>query len=140
MILVDTSIIIQLIRGENNEKIALFKEILTSKIPFGISTYTLMEVLQGARNEEDYQKLKEYLNTQKIYQLPEDPKTYNDAARMYFDLRRKGVTPRGTIDVLIARTALFYGLTLLHNDKDYDNMANVCKELKIYRNHPIYQC
>jgi predicted nucleic acid-binding protein len=133
MILVDTSIIIQLIRGEDNKKIALFKELIANKIPFGISTYTVMEVLQGARNTEDYQKLKEYLTTQKIYQLPEEVEIFTDAAKMYFDLRRKGVTPRGTVDVLIAKTALYHGLAILHNDRDYDNMASVISELKIYK-------
>jgi predicted nucleic acid-binding protein len=132
VILVDTSIIIQLIRGEDNRKIRLFKETGTKGIPYGISTYTLMEVLQGARNERDFQELQKYLTSQKIYSLPENTASFTAAAKIYFDLRRGGITPRGTVDILIAQTALHHNLALLHNDKDYDNIASVIKELRIF--------
>jgi predicted nucleic acid-binding protein len=132
MILVDTSIIIQLIRGEQNRKVETFKGLVLNKIPFGISTYTVLEVLQGARNEEDFEKLRSYLTTQTVYSLPEDTAVFSDAAKRYYDLRKGGITPRGTIDVLIASTAIYHDLALLHNDKDYDNMASIIKELKFF--------
>ena len=120
MILVDTSVLIGFLKGQNDAKTLLFNEILTRNIPFGISAYTLQEVLQGARNEKDYLKLWEYLSTQIIYFLPGEISTYEKAARLYFDLRRKGFTPRSTIDILIALTALENQLMLLHNDRDFD--------------------
>lgn len=133
MILVDTSVLIGYLKGQDDARTLLFDELQTRKIPFGISPYTLQEVLQGARNEKDYQRLREYLSTQVIYFLPEEISTYEKAARLYFDLRRKGLTPRSTIDILIALTALEHNLMLLHNDRDFDLMAEQMEELKILR-------
>jgi len=133
MILVDTSVLIDFLKGQNNAKTLLFDEVLTRNIPFGISPYTLQEVLQGARNEKDYQKLWEYLSTQIIYFLPEETSTYEKAARLYFDLRRKGLTPRSTIDILIVLIALENKLMLLHNDSDFDLMAEQLEDLKILK-------
>jgi hypothetical protein len=44
------------------------------------------------------------------------------AARNYRLLRRRGVTPRKTIDVLIAGFCLQYDHRLLHADRDFDPM------------------
>lgn len=111
----------------------LFDEVLTLNIPFGISPYTLQEVLQAARNEKDFQKLRNYLSTQIIYSLPEEKSTYEKAARLYFDLSRKGLTPRSTIDILIALTAIENKLVLLHNHRDFDLMAEHLDNLKILK-------
>jgi len=50
---------------------------------------------------------------------------------MFFDLRRKGSTPRSTIDILIALTAIEYNLILLHNDNDFDFMSKHIPDLEI---------
>ena len=55
------------------------------------------------------------------------------AANIYFTLRRQGITPRSTIDILIALTAIEYNLLLLHNDKDFDAMEEKVPELNIYK-------
>ena len=41
----------------------------------------------------------------------------------YFNILRRGVTVRKTIDCLIATFALEHGLTLLHSDGDFDPFA-----------------
>jgi predicted nucleic acid-binding protein len=131
MILVDTSVLINYLKGSHDAKTQLFDSVLSGDIPYGISSYTYQELLQGARNEKEFVTLKEYLGSQKIYFLPEAAETYENAARVYFNLRRKGITPRGTIDILIACTAMRYRLALLHNDHDFDVMATVVPDLKI---------
>ncbi len=133
MILVDTSVLIDFLKGQTNEKIQLFDEILSRNIDFGFSSYTFQEVLQGAQNEKEYEQLHDYLSTQIIYFLPEETATYEKAARFYFDLRRKGITPRSTIDVLIALTAIENNLLLLHNDRDFDLMAKQVETLNILK-------
>jgi len=133
MILVDTSVLIGFLKGQTDEKTQLFEEVLTLNIPFGISSYTFQEVLQGARDENEYQQLQDYLSTQIIYFLPEETATYEKAARMYFELRRKGITPRSTIDILIALTAMENKLMLLHNDHDFDVMAGQLDKLDIFK-------
>ena len=131
MVLVDTSVLIGYLKGQTDNKIELLKDVLICEIPFGISPYTYQEILQGARNEKEFETLKEYLSTQKIYYLKQEISTFEKASRMFFELRRKGSTPRSTIDILIALTAVEYNLILLHNDNDFDNISKYIPELKI---------
>jgi len=131
MVLVDTSVLIGYLKGQTDNKTELLKDVLTREIPFGISSYTYQEILQGARNEKEFEILKEYLSTQKIYFLKQEIPTFEKASRMFFDLRRKGSTPRSTIDILIALTAIEYNLILLHNDNDFDIISKHIPELKI---------
>ena len=131
MILVDTSVLIGFLKGDVNEKTELLNEVISRDAPFGISAYTYQEVLQGAKDKIELQKLKGYLSTQLIYYLNQDASTYEKAAILYFDLRRKGITPRSTIDILIALTAIENKLALLHNDHDFDIMASHMPELRI---------
>jgi predicted nucleic acid-binding protein len=133
MILVDTSVLIDYLKGHESDKTHIFEDIMKRKIFWGISVYTYQELLQGARDEKEFATLKGYLQTQKIYFLPSHSSTFENAARLYFDLRRKGITLRGTLDVLIALTAIHYELELLHDDKDFDAIANNVSELKILR-------
>ncbi|MEW6080493.1 MAG: PIN domain nuclease [Bacillota bacterium] len=131
MVLIDTSVLIGFLKGQVDEKTELFKDVLSRDIPFGISSYTYQEVLQGARNETEFNTLKEYLSTQQIYYLEPEASTFEKGARIYFDLRRKGVTPRSTIDLLIALTAIERKLVLLHNDSDFDLMSGNIPELMV---------
>jgi predicted nucleic acid-binding protein len=86
VVLVDTSVLIGFFKGQVDEKAVLFKDVLSRDIPFGISSYTYQEVLQGARNEAEFNTLKEYLSTQQIYYLETEASTFEKAARIYFDL------------------------------------------------------
>jgi predicted nucleic acid-binding protein len=131
MILVDTSVLIDFLNGTDHEKTRLFDRVINSGIRFGISAYTYQEVLQGARNETEYSQLQDYLSTQKIYFLPENIHTYTSAAKIFFELRRRGITIRSSIDVLIALTAIQHNLFLLHNDKDFAMMATGLEKLRI---------
>ena len=131
MILVDTSVIVDSFKGIKNEKVELFSKILADKVAYGISAYTYQEILQGARDEHEFNILKKYLSVSRVYFLPETIETYEKAAKMFFDLRRQGITPRSILDVRIALTAIENNLLLLHNDKDFDMMSNKMSELKI---------
>lgn len=132
MILVDTSVLIGYLRGHAGPKINLFEQVLERKIPFGISVFTYLEVLQGAKDENEWNVLRDYLGTQQIYYLKQENESYEEAARLFFDLRRKGITVRSTIDLLIMVTALEQSLSLLHDDQDYDQMLCHLTELKVF--------
>ena len=131
MILIDTSVIVNYFKGNETPKTRIFDAILSRGLVYGISPYTYQELLQGARNEREFELLKEYLDAQHHYYLPQTLETFERAARMYFDLRRKGITPRGTIDIFIALTAIHHNLSLLHDDRDFDVIASAVKTLKI---------
>ena len=135
MILIDTSVIIDISRGNDNHKVLLFRKIVDSQVPYGISVYTYTEVLQGVKNERESKNIEEYLSSCfTIYYLPNRIEVYESAAKMYYDLRKKGKTIRNTIDILIAKTAIINDFYLLHNDRDFDIIAEVIPDLKIFNN------
>jgi hypothetical protein len=131
MVLVDTSILIDFLRGSDNAAVRRFQQILESNIPFGITPLIYLEVLQGTRTDKDYATVKSYLETHRFFSLLDEKESYAAAARIYFDCRRKGITINSTVDCLIAQTAIENDLTLLHNDADFDRMRRVAP-LKIY--------
>ncbi len=92
----------------------------------------LMETLQGVRDEDAFERLKAYLLTQKIYEISQGSKSYVEAANLYRQCRKKGITVRSTIDALIAQTCIEHDLLLLHDDADFSNMGTIIKALKEY--------
>ena len=125
MILVDTSVLIDLFKGRENEVTRRLRSLLQQQVPFGITSVIYQEILQGAKTEKEYAILKEYLSSQRFFH-PRDPiESYAQAAHIYFACRRKGITVRSTIDCLIAQIALEHDLFLLHNDSDFIAMAPV---------------
>jgi predicted nucleic acid-binding protein len=125
MILVDTSVLIHFFKGVKSEGCKRFAGALQRKVPFGINSLIFQEVLQGAGAEREYLTLKRYLETQRFYHLKDPITSFADAAKIYLDCRKKGITIRSTIDCLIAQTALENNLLLLHEDSDFDLMAKV---------------
>ena len=131
MILVDTSVLIDLFKGASNGPANRMREVLGHHIPYGITSVIYQEMLQGAKSDKEYNLLKDYLSSQRFFHPQDAVKTYEDAARIYFSCRKKGVTIRSTIDCLIAQIALEQDLALLHNDRDFDAMAPIIK-LRLY--------
>lgn len=133
MYLVDTSVWLDFFREKANPAMAHFEAILNENLPFGITGLIYQEVLQGAGSKKDFLKLQRYLGSQKFYH-PLDPiVTYRHAADLYFRCRRAGVTIRSAMDCLIAQIAIDHNLQLIHNDRDFTNMADVVRELKLAR-------
>jgi predicted nucleic acid-binding protein len=129
--LVDTSVWIGYIRDEENEATNRLVEIEGRGHPFGITGVIHQEVLQGAASRAKFDYLAEYLDSQTFYH-PIDPiESYKEAALIYFRCRRAGVTLRSAIDCLIARVAIEHDLVLLHDDRDFENMAGAIPELAL---------
>jgi predicted nucleic acid-binding protein len=125
MILVDTSVLIDFLKGSKTEGSLKFQDILERKIPFGITSFILQEVLQGAASEKEFSLLRRYLSSQRFYDLKDPVDSFAEAAKLYMECRKKGITVRSTIDCLIARTALEHNLLLLHNDNDFNAISKV---------------
>jgi predicted nucleic acid-binding protein len=131
VILVDSSILIDYLEGNENPAVDRFIEVLDRDIPFGLSPLTVGEVLQGAATAKDFETLKGYLSSQTIYDLVGGLDSYIAASRLYFDLRKKGLSVSSSVDCLIAQTAIEHDLFILHNDSDFERIARV-SSLKIY--------
>lgn len=131
MYLVDTSVWIRYLRDEENEATRRLAEIEVRGQPFGITGVIYQEVLQGAASRAKFDYLAEYLGSQTFYHPVDPVESFREAARMYFDCRRAGVTIRSAIDCLIARIAIEHGLILLHDDRDFEKMAEVVPDLDL---------
>jgi predicted nucleic acid-binding protein len=132
MILVDTSVLIDFFKNNNNKAVEKFSNILSRDIPYGINVFIYQELLQGCASEKGYHKLKKYLDSQTFYELHKGRESFAQAARIYHTCRRAGYTISSTIDCLIAQTALENNLALLHNDSDYRYIKQIVKDLTIY--------
>ncbi|MGE5342906.1 MAG: PIN domain nuclease [Candidatus Omnitrophota bacterium] len=125
MILVDTSVLIDFLKGNSNRKTDLFVAILDKGLPFGINNFIYQELLQGCRTLRDFMLLRSYLGNQKFYDFKSGRDSYADAAMIYFKLRKKGITIRSTIDCLIAQMTIENNLYLLHNDNDFTQISDI---------------
>lgn len=132
MYLVDTSVWIDYLRKNDNSAVRHFQNLLDDGAPFGLTGLIYQEILQGAATKPDFDRLVEYLSTQRFYDVLDNMATYQAAAELYFCCRRKGITIRSTVDCLIAQVAIENELTLLHNDEDYSRIASVTQSLKLY--------
>lgn len=121
MILVDSSVWIDYFNGISTWQTELLDNYLSS-VPVIVGDLILTEVLQGFRSNKDYETAKDFLSALSFRQIG----GYNVAvqsAQNYRLLRKAGVTVRKTIDIIIATFCIMEGLTLLHDDRDFDPMA-----------------
>ena len=118
-------------RDEENEATERLAEIEVRRRPLGITAVIYQEVLQGAASRAKFDYLAEYLGSQIFYHHVQPVESYWEAALIYFRCRRAGVTIRSDIDCLIARIAIEHGLILLHDDRDFEKMAEVVPELDL---------
>ncbi len=79
----------------------------------------LTEVLQGFRNGAEYNKAPMLLDTLELRMLGGHEIALT-AANNYRALRRRGITPRETIDMIIGTYCIENRLELLHSDRDFD--------------------
>ena len=90
----------------------------------------IQEILQGIRDDKEFEQLKNDFTALKIIEI--DPTVAAiEAANLYRELRKKGVTIRKPNDCLIAVYALHFNVELCHNDSDFDFIA-AHSALKIY--------
>jgi predicted nucleic acid-binding protein len=125
VILVDTSVLIDLFSGRENRPTLLLRRLIQDSEPFYLAPPIIREVLQGARNEADWRRLRSYLTSQMMVDVTDGLASEVAAARIYFECRRRGLTVRSAADCLIAQIALESDLALLHNDRDFEAIRKV---------------
>ncbi len=125
MLVVDTSALIDFLQGRHTTAAQMLKAWELGGIPYTIPLICAQEVMQGARDLSEWKLLEKYIWSQELL-TPLDPfKTHREAARIYFDLRRRGITVRSTIDCLVAQICIESKGQLLHRDDDYRRIAKV---------------
>lgn len=117
MILVDSSVWIDYFNG--TETLATLKlDGLLGVQPVCTGDLILAEVLQGFRQDEDYQAAKKLLCALPVHALLGTAMSLK-AADYFRHLRKQGITIRKTIDTIIATYCIENQMPLLHSDKDF---------------------
>lgn len=117
MILVDTSIWIDYFNGiENEETNILDAKLIEGTVALG--DLILLEILQGFRSDNDYNKAKNTLSTLDQYEMFGHNMVLK-CADNYRTLRKKGITIRKSSDVIIATFCIDNQFPLLFTDRDF---------------------
>lgn len=124
MVLVDSAVWIDLLRGSKTSATALLKRLLELG-EAAVAPVIVQELLQGAVDTRAFERL-----SQRFLALPllgvDDPVAHHlAAARLYAHARWQGITPRSPHDCLIAAVAATCGVPLLQDDRDFEQLAAV---------------
>ncbi len=121
MIVVDSTVWIDFLNGRNVPHVRRLNAVLGT-VEIIVGDLILCEVLQGLDGEREAQKVEALLRRFEIVSMAGDGIAVV-AARNFRALRRRGITIRRTIDLLIGTWCIENRRPLLHNDKDFRPMA-----------------
>jgi predicted nucleic acid-binding protein len=115
---VDTSVWIDFFNGAASDEVEALDQLLGHKNVI-VGDLILAEVLQGFRSEADFDAARAALTNFETVSMVGAELATKSAAN-YRRLRRRGVTVRKTIDMMIATWCIEHGHDLLYSDRDFD--------------------
>lgn len=125
MTLVDSSAWIEFLRATGSPANRRLRAALQEGAELACTDIVLMEVLAGARDDADRERLRRLLYSVRFL-ATEGPADYESAAELYRLCRRGGETPRKLSDCLIAAVAVRNDAALLCADADFQAIARHC--------------
>jgi predicted nucleic acid-binding protein len=129
MILVDTSVWIDFLRGEDSPQRRALHDCIENDTDIAITGIILTEILQGIADGRGLRTTREYLLEFPVYE-PKGIPTYIEAARIFRECKMKGRTVRSTVDCIIAAVCIENNMPVLHKDRDYEAIRG-CSDLKV---------
>ena len=130
MILADTSVWIDYFNGKITTQTNLLDGLLDTELNL-IGELIFTEVLQGFQYDRDYRQAKKLFESLAFMEMLGKEIAIKSADNYRF-LRKKGVTIRKTIDVIIGTFCIETESSLLHCDRDFDPLEKHLK-LKVLR-------
>jgi len=118
--LIDTSAWILALRKESSSRARSEVDRLIEKDLAATTGIVKLELLCGARTNDEYKELKQDLDA--LVQLQITQETWDRASHLAYRLRRKGLTVP-SVDVLIVAVAAENGCNLIHADHHFDLIA-----------------
>lgn len=121
MVLVDTSVWVEVFRKPSRfrlDSIVELDEVVTC-LP------VIQEVLQGFADPRAFAVAREAMLALPVVESPLRADVVVEAAQLYRQARRTGLTVRSGVDCLIAVCAIRNALTVLHRDRDFDALTRV---------------
>jgi predicted nucleic acid-binding protein len=129
MIAVDTGVWIDYLHREQTPQAKRLGAELRSGRDIAITDVVYMELLQGARDEKDADRLRLRLLQSTVLGV-QGLEDFELSAQLYRRVRRSGHTPRSAADCLIAAVCIREDVPLLHDDIDFDRIVDV-SDLKV---------
>lgn len=130
MIVVDTSVWIDVINERETPKARRCIGLLEDGAPLALTDVIFTEILQGFRTEREATRVERHLRSFPVLCL-QTLDDYALGASLYRQVRRAGITIRKTLDCLIAVPCVREGVPILHSDDDFERIAS-CTELEIF--------
>jgi len=122
LILVDTSVWISHLReGAGQPHVMRLRRAFGQEL-IVVGDLILLEVLQGAPDEPRASKIEHLMRAFSIEPMMSEAMAVH-AARNFRLLRAHGITVRKTIDMIIATFCIERGYALLHDDRDFQQIA-----------------
>ncbi len=125
MILVDSSVWIDYFNGKKTSQTDWLDSVL-GITPIIIGDLILAEVLQGFQDEKNFKTAKRLLLNFPFMDMVGQELAIKSAEN-YRILRKKGITVRKTIDVMIGTFCINHQISLLHDDRDFDPLEKYLK-------------
>ena len=120
MIVVDTAVWADWFNGIDSPEADHLDQALGQQ-DAGLVPVILTEVLQGFRSDRDFERARALLGRLPVLTLDMDG--HADAARLFRQLRARGITIRGALYCIIAQTCIAAGVELLSTDQDFVAIA-----------------
>lgn len=121
LIVVDSNTWVDFFNGVRGPHVERLDSVLRDQDDLAVLPIIITEVLQGFRTEAGFRAARRTLEAFPTIQPTVD--CHVRAARLFRDLRQKGVTVRGAVDCVIAQVCIDLGAELLSPDADFRRIA-----------------
>ncbi len=132
MVLVDTTVWIDWLRQHTTPAVAALDALLDDG-DAALVPVVLQELLQGAASVAALRTLRRSFGALPMLLSTDIAAGHVMAGELYARCRWQGITPRSPHDCLIAALAVEHGLPLLHDDRDFDQIARIEPRLVAWR-------
>ena len=121
MIIVDSNTWADFFNGASNPHTRRLDMALQEEEDLAVLPIIITEVLQGFRTDSGFRRARRLLVALPLIQPTLD--CHVRAARLFRNLRQKGITVRGAVDCVIAQVCLDVDAELLSPDGDFEHIA-----------------
>ena len=119
MLLIDTSVWIPFFNDAKSAAADFLETALLDNRVTCINAIVEMEILQGIRDEDSFLETKRYLEDFQYFPML-GKEYYDKAVEIFRACRKRGITVRRSLDCVIAANCIIDGLTVVHQDRDFE--------------------
>ena len=121
MIIIDSSVWLHALRKQFHPAVKARVDSILAESDVAINGIIKLEVLDGAKTEQEYKRIKSRLDALYVFESSED--LWDFSSNLAFTLRRKGITVPYT-DIYIAASAVTAHAVLVHTDSHFESIAD----------------